>query len=117
MIYYYGIDHPNRLILTSSSINEFLRFNKEYVEKYSTNCYYYFSYLYKNEDIGNFGQWVYFYNKNENYNLENSIFDFKQKMLKDHQEEIIFPIYILKNDIWYICSPETEFLLKFYKNF
>lgn len=49
------------------------------------------------------------YVKNENYNLEDCIKDFiiyKKRRVFDK-----FPIYILKNDYWYIIEDE-EFILK-----
>ena len=115
----FGHDHQDRLIMTWNTYNN----------KYSINFFEEFYKTILNDDfIGNFykllliddktllnkySAWKYL--KDENYNLADTI---EQKLANDYRNDkrlpsltIPYPLYILRNNKWHYCSPDTDFIL------
>ena len=101
----YGADHDDALIMTYDSFRG--SFIDEFYAIINQRNDFNRILFTRSEDIRKHASaWI--YEKNENYNFEEII---ETKYKRDLKREITYPIYILKNKIWFQWSPNPGIMV------
>ena len=105
----FGRDDPDALYLgilqyQPSIYENLIKLFKEH----STTNEYFIAFLHDPEKFAKMfdGHYSWKCNKTDNYNLEDAI----KNSYREKSEPLVFPIFIMRNSVWYLCN-ESDFVL------